>query len=153
MIGFCLIYHTNTMKALAYYTQNCKKCSYLPYTQQIFSQLQQFFRQFHICVTTFTTSLLEKIFKVLCVVCEGLNALLLSFSLRPKVSFFTFAQEWKMQVYTRWYIRASWKVMLTSGRTCIRVLYYLEAVLCILVRFFTQHQSSIKMCSLRQNYY
>ena len=31
------------VKSLAHYTQNCKKLSYLPYTLQLFSQLQRLF--------------------------------------------------------------------------------------------------------------
>ena len=34
------------VKALAHFTRNCKKCSYCPYTLQLFSQLQRYFQQF-----------------------------------------------------------------------------------------------------------
>ena len=31
-----VLFLANILKALAYYTRNCKKCSYLPYTLQFF---------------------------------------------------------------------------------------------------------------------
>ena len=65
------------VKSLAHFTQNCKKCSYCPYTLQHFSQLQRFFLQFFIWATTFLTNFFRKIFAVLWVVCKGLKDVML----------------------------------------------------------------------------
>ena len=62
-----------TIKALANYDRNCKKCSYLPYTPQLFSQLQQFFSTVLYTGNNFQRDIFGKIFAFLCVVCRGLN--------------------------------------------------------------------------------
>ena len=48
------------LKALAHHSRNCKKCSFLPYTLELLSQLQQFFQHFHIWATILTTIFKEK---------------------------------------------------------------------------------------------
>ena len=53
------------VKALAHYTQNCKKCSCYPYT------LQYFLTTATIFTTTFSSPFFRKVFAVLCVVCTG----------------------------------------------------------------------------------
>ena len=65
------------VKALVHFPQNCKECSYRPYTLQLFSQLQRYFQQFFIWATIFLTDFFQKIFAVLCVVCKGLKDVML----------------------------------------------------------------------------
>ena len=63
-----------SLNALALYTRNCEKCSYLPYTltPQHFSQLQWFLQQFFYKGNDFHNVFFRKIFAILCVICEGL---------------------------------------------------------------------------------
>ena len=48
------------LKALAHYSKNCKKCSFLPYTLELLSRLQHFLQHFHMWATILTTILKEK---------------------------------------------------------------------------------------------
>ena len=60
------------LRALAHYTQNCKKkVVILHKLYNFFSQLQQFFQQFYIWATIHTTICIWKVFAVLSVVCKG----------------------------------------------------------------------------------
>ena len=60
-----------TLKALAQYTRNCKKC-----TLQLVFTTATMFQQFYMWATIFTTIFLKKIFAVFCVVCKGLKLLI-----------------------------------------------------------------------------
>ena len=65
-------HYPNTFKALAHYTRNCNKCSYLQYTLQFFFHNgNDFFNSFFMR-NNFLTDFFVKIFAVSCVVCKGL---------------------------------------------------------------------------------
>ena len=68
-LTFCM-----SLKALAHYTQNCKKCSYLPYTLQLFLTTATFFPAVFYMSNDFLTNFFRKIFAVSYVVCKGLYA-------------------------------------------------------------------------------
>ena len=76
-LRLCSRLHSNSLlKALAHYTKNCKKCSYLPYTHYnfFFSTATTFSTVFYMS-NNFLTDFFRKILAVLCVVWKGLHTL------------------------------------------------------------------------------
>ena len=65
--GLGMVYR---VKAFAHYRRKCQKCSYLPYTLQLFAT---FFSTVSYIGNNFHNNFFWKIFAFLCVVCRGLN--------------------------------------------------------------------------------
>ena len=65
-------YITWIFEALAHITRNCKKCSYLPYTLQLFFTTGTIFSMVLYMGNDFRNDFFRKIFAVLCVVCKAI---------------------------------------------------------------------------------
>ena len=72
--GFPVAVFFVRFKAVAHWTQNCKKCSYLPYTLRLFHNCNIFPTVYYMS-NNFLTDFFRKIFAVLCVVCKGLYSI------------------------------------------------------------------------------
>ena len=81
-VGVCVTKFT--LKAIEHYTQNCKKCSYLPYPLQLFVTTAMIFSTVLYMSNDFRNKSFGNIFAVLSVVCKSLY--MLSYSWRVCVN-------------------------------------------------------------------